>query len=47
MEQDLLLLQDQADGMDVAAADRMEALNKKDGPYRARFKSIWLSVLHV
>jgi hypothetical protein len=33
--------------MDVAVADRMEALKKKDGPSRARIKSIWLSVLHV
>jgi hypothetical protein len=32
MEQDPLLLKDQADGMDAAAADRMEALKKKDGP---------------
>jgi hypothetical protein len=47
MEQDPLLLKDQADGMDAAAADRMEALKKKDGPSRARLKSIWLSVLHV
>jgi hypothetical protein len=47
MEQDPLLLQDQADGMDVVAADRMEALKKKDGPSRARLKSIWLLVLHV
>jgi hypothetical protein len=47
MEQDPLLLKDQADGMDVSAADRMEALKKKDGPSRARLKSIWLSVLHV
>jgi hypothetical protein len=29
MEQDPLLLQNQADGMDVVAADRMEALKKK------------------
>jgi hypothetical protein len=47
MEQDPLLLQNQADGMDVVVADRMEALKKKDGPSRARLKSIWLSVLHV
>jgi hypothetical protein len=47
MEQDLLLLKDQADGIDVAAADKMEALKKKDGPSRTRLKSIWLSVLHV
>jgi hypothetical protein len=47
MEQDPLLLQNQADGMDVVVADRMEALKKKDGPSRARLKSIWLSILHV
>jgi hypothetical protein len=47
MEQDPLLLQDQADGMDVVVADRMEAFKKKDGPSRARIKSIWLSILHV
>jgi hypothetical protein len=47
MEQDPLLLQDQADGMDVVVADKMEALKKEDGPSRARLKSIWLSVLHV
>jgi hypothetical protein len=47
MEQDLLLLQDQGDGMDVVVADRMEALKKKDGQSRARLKSIWLSILHV
>jgi hypothetical protein len=42
-----LLLKDQADGMDVVAADRMEVMKKKDGPSRARLKSIWLSLLHV
>jgi hypothetical protein len=47
MEQDPLLLKDQANGMDAIAADRMEALKKKDGPSRAMLKSIWLSVLHV
>ena len=48
MEQDPLLLQNQADGMDVVVdVDRMEALKKKDGPSRARLKSIWLSILHV
>jgi hypothetical protein len=47
MEQDPLMLKDQADGMDPAAADKMEALKNKDGPSRARIKSIWLSVLHV
>jgi hypothetical protein len=36
MEQDPLLLKDQADGMDVVAADRMEALKKKDGPSKAK-----------
>jgi hypothetical protein len=33
--------------MDVVDADRMEELKKKDGPSRAKLKSIWLSVLHV
>jgi hypothetical protein len=47
MEQDPLLLKDQADGMDVATVDKMEALKKKDGPSRARLKSISLSVLHT
>jgi hypothetical protein len=41
MEQDPLFLQNQADGMD-AAADRMEALKKKDGPSKAMLKSIYL-----
>jgi hypothetical protein len=40
MEQDPLLLKDQADGMDAATADKMETLKKKDGPSRARLKSI-------
>jgi hypothetical protein len=47
MEQDSLLLMDQADGMDVAVVDKMEALKKIDGPSKARVKSIWLSILHV
>jgi hypothetical protein len=48
MEQDPFLLQDQAEVMDVVAADKVEALKKrKDGPSRAMLKSIWLSVLHV
>jgi hypothetical protein len=48
MEQDPLLLQDQAEVMDVVAADKVEVLKKeKDGPSRAMLKSIWLSVLHV
>jgi hypothetical protein len=46
MEQDPLSLKDQADGMDAVAADKVEVLKKKkDGPSRARFKSICLSVL--
>ena len=32
MEQDPLLLKDQADGMDAAAADKVEALKKNMGP---------------
>jgi hypothetical protein len=48
MEQDPLLLQNQAEVMDVVAADKVEAFKKrKDGPFRAMLKSIWLSVLHV
>jgi hypothetical protein len=47
MEQDPMLLHDHANGMDATTADRMEALKKKDGPSKARIKSIWLSVLHV
>jgi hypothetical protein len=47
MEKDPLLLKDQVDGMDVAAADKVEALKKKDGPSKAKLKSICLSVLHV
>jgi hypothetical protein len=46
MEQDPLLLQNQTDGMDVAA-DRREALKKKDGSSRAKLKSIWLLILRV
>jgi hypothetical protein len=42
MEQDPLLLQNQADGMD-GAADRWEALKKG----WAKLKSIRLSVLHA
>jgi hypothetical protein len=38
MEQDPLLLQNSADGMDVVDADRMEELKKKDGPSRAKLK---------
>jgi hypothetical protein len=33
--------------MDDFVVDKVEALKKKDGLSRARFKSIWLSVLHV
>jgi hypothetical protein len=34
--------------MDVVAANKVEALKKrKDGPSKAMFKLIWLSVLHV
>jgi hypothetical protein len=48
MEQDPSLLQDQAEVMDVATADKVEALKRrKDGPSGAMLKSIWLSVLHV
>jgi hypothetical protein len=47
MEKDPLLLKDQVDGMDVVAADKVEALKKKHGLSRARIKSICLSVLYV
>jgi hypothetical protein len=47
MEQDPLLLKDQTNGMDVVVVDKMKALKKKDGLFRASLKSIWLSVLHV
>jgi hypothetical protein len=47
MEQDPLLLQNQADGMDATTANRMEALKKKDGPSKDKLNSIWLSILHV
>jgi hypothetical protein len=47
MKKESMLLQNQDDGMDVVSADRMEALKKKDGPSRAKLKSIWLSVLRV
>ena len=45
MEQDPLLLKDQADGMDVVVADKVEASMKKDWPSTTRLESIWLSVL--
>jgi hypothetical protein len=48
IEQDPFLLQDQAEVMDAAAADKVESLKKrKDGPSTTMLKSIWLSVLHV
>jgi hypothetical protein len=47
MEQDPLLLKDQVDGMDVVVVDKVETLKKKDGPSRAKLKSICLSILHV
>jgi hypothetical protein len=45
MEQNPLLLKVQADGMDATVVDKMEARKKKDGPSRAKLKSIWLLVL--
>jgi hypothetical protein len=48
MEQDPSLLQDQAKEMDVVVAKKVEVMKgRKDGPYRAMLKSIWLLVLHV
>jgi hypothetical protein len=47
MEQEPSMIQDQAKVMDVATADKVEALKgRKDGPSRAMLKSIWLSVRH-
>ena len=46
MEQDLLLLQDQAGGMDVVATDKWDAL-KKRGALRGHAQVIRLSALHV
>jgi hypothetical protein len=40
MDQGPLLLKDQADGMDVVDADKMETLKKKYGPSMDRLKSI-------
>ena len=48
MEQDPLLLKDQGDGVDVVVSNKVEALKKKkDWPSRARFKLIWIFVLHI
>jgi hypothetical protein len=48
MEEEPSLIQDQAEVMDAAAVDKVEALKgRKDGPSSAILKSIWLSVLHV
>ena len=48
MEQEPSPIQDQAEVMYAAAADKVEALKgRKDGPSRAMLKLIWLSVLHV
>jgi hypothetical protein len=46
MEQDLLLLQDQAGGMDTVAADKWVAL-KKRGALWGHAQVIRLSTLHV
>jgi hypothetical protein len=46
MEQDLLLLQDQAGGMDVVVADRWVAL-KKRWALQGHAQVIRLSALHV
>jgi hypothetical protein len=48
MEQELSLIQDQAEVMDVVVFDKVEALKgRKDRPSKAMLKSIWLSILHV
>jgi hypothetical protein len=46
MEKDPLLLQDQADGMDVVVVDRWDAL-KKRWALRGQAQVVWISVLHV
>jgi hypothetical protein len=46
MEQDLLLLQDQAGGMDVVVVDKWVAL-KKRGAFWGHAQVIQLSALHV
>jgi hypothetical protein len=46
MEKDPMLLQNQADGMDVSTADRYDAL-KKIWALQGQDQVIWLSVLHV
>ena len=46
MEQDPLLLQDQAGGMDVVVVDRWDAL-KKRWTLRDQAQVVWLSILHV
>jgi hypothetical protein len=47
MEKDPLFLKDHVDGMNDVVAKKVEVLKMKEGPSRARLKSIWLSVLHV
>jgi hypothetical protein len=47
MDQDPLLLKDQADGMDTTASHKVEVLKKKVEPSTTRLKSIWLLVLYV
>ena len=46
MEQDLLLLQDQAGGMDIVVANRWVAL-KKGWALRGQAQVVWLSTLPV
>jgi hypothetical protein len=46
MEQDPLLLHDHAGGVDVAAADRWDALKKRRALW-GQAQVIWLSVLHA
>jgi hypothetical protein len=48
MEKEPSPIQYQAKVMDVATADKVEALEgRKYGPSRAMLNSIWFSVLHV
>jgi hypothetical protein len=46
MEQDPLLLQDEAGGMDVVVVDRWDALKKRWALW-GQAQVVWLSLIHV